>query len=81
MHSFLASSEDIGEAWYFFYNDFLTKNESFIKSEVSDAISMKLMSHDPGHFRKNSPMIKVITKVLIDSYISELAFGELEIVK
>lgn len=81
MHSYLTSSEDIAEAWNYFHHTYLPKNKSFTKAEVSEALSMKLMSHHPSHFGKNAPMIKVITKVLIDSYISEKAFGPLGIVE
>jgi len=81
MHSYLSSSEDIGEAWNFFYHTYLPKNKIFKKTELSDALSMKLMAHDTNHFAKNAPMIKVITKILIDSYISEAAFGPLGIVE
>lgn len=81
MHTFLARSENNGEAWSYFYHTFLPKNKSFTKSDLSDALSMKLMSHHPGHFGKNAPMIRVITKVLADSYVSEKAFGPLGIVK
>ncbi|RMZ49622.1 hypothetical protein EB822_11170 [Flavobacteriaceae bacterium PRS1] len=81
MHSYLASSEDVAEAWNYFYHTYLPKNKSFTKPELSDALSMKLMPHHPSHFGKNAPMIKVITKVLIDSYISETAFGTLGIIK
>lgn len=81
MHSYLSSREDIGEAWNFFYHDFLPKNKSFKKTELMDALSMKLMAHNPNHFAKNAPMIKVITKVLLDSYISDTAFGPLGIVE
>lgn len=81
MHSFLTNSEENAEVWNYFYYTFLTQNESFTKSELSEALSMKLMPHNPNHFRKNSPMIKVITKVLIDSYISKTAFGSLGIVE
>jgi len=81
MHTFLARSEDNAEAWNYFYHTFLPKNKSFTKSDLSDALSMKLMSHDPGHFGKNAPMIRVITKVLVDSYVSKKAFGPLGIIK
>jgi len=81
MHTYLASSEDNAEVWNFFYHTYLPKNKSFTKPELSNALSMKLMPHNPSHFGNNSPMIKVITKVLIDSYISETAFGPLGIVK
>jgi Protein of unknown function (DUF4007) len=81
MHSFLTSSEDIAEAWNFFYHTFLLKTNNFTKPELSNALSMKLMSHNPSHFGRNAPMIKVITKVLIDSYISKLAFGQLNIIE
>lgn len=80
MHIKLTESEDNAEAWNYFYHTFLPKNSSFTKTELADALSMKLMAHDPGHFGKNAPMIKVITKVLIDSYTSESAFGPLGIV-
>jgi len=80
MHSFLASSEENAEAWNYFYHTFLPKNKSFTKSDLSMALSMKLMAHHPSHFGKNAPMIKVITKVLINSYLSEKAFGILHIV-
>ncbi len=81
MHTFLASSEDNAEAWNYFYHTFLPKNESFTKLELSNALSVKLMAHDPRHFGENAPMIKVITKVLIDSYISKKAFGPLGILE
>jgi len=45
------------------------------------ALSMKLMAHHPSHFGKNAPMIKVISKVLIDSYVNDAAFGELGIIE
>lgn len=80
MHSFLTSSEENAEAWNFFYNSYLPKNKNFTKPQLSDAISMKLMAHDPGHFGQNAHMIKVITKVMIDSYISDMAFGSLGII-
>jgi hypothetical protein len=78
MHSFLTSTAENAEVWNFFHHIFLPKNKSFTKSELSEAISMKLMPHNPSHFAKNAPMIKVITKVLLDSYISENAFGLLK---
>lgn len=81
MHSFLTNSEKNAEVWNFFYHKFLPQNDHFTKSELSEAISMKLMPHNPNHFAKNALMIKVITKVLIDSYISKKAFGSLEIIK
>jgi hypothetical protein len=81
MHSHLTSGEDISESWNFFYHNFLPKTSRFSKSELTESISMKLMPHDAKHFGKNAPMIKVITKVLIDSYISDLAFGPLNIVE
>ena len=80
MHSELTNSEENAEAWNFVYHSYLPKKKSFSKQEISDAIAMKLMPHDPGHFGKNAPMIKVITKVLIESYTSDLAFGPLQIV-
>ena len=42
---------------------------------------MKLMAHHPSHFGKNAPMIKIITKILINSYISETAFRPLNIIE
>jgi hypothetical protein len=79
MHSHLTSSEDIAETWSYFFNTFLKKNKNFTKLELSEGISMKLMPHNPSHFGKNAPMIKVITKVLLDSYIAETGFGPLGI--
>lgn len=81
MHSFLTHSEDNAEVWNYFYYYFLPKNKSFTKEELSEGLSMKLMVHNPSHFKKNAPMIKVITKVLVDSYTSTTAFGPLEILK
>jgi hypothetical protein len=80
MHNYLANSEDNAEAWNYFYHKFLQENKSFTKSDLSMALSMKLMEHDPSHFGKDAPMIKVITKVLIDSYLSKKAFGSLNII-
>tara|TARA_R110002072_G_scaffold155343_1_gene305666 strand:- start:186 stop:776 length:591 start_codon:yes stop_codon:yes gene_type:complete len=79
MHTFLCHSEDNAEAWNYFYHTYLPKNQSFTKEDLSEAISMKLMPHNPNHFKKNAPMIKVITKVLIDSYISDTGFGPIGI--
>jgi len=81
MYNHLISSEDIAESWNYFHYKYLPKNKSFTKSELSNALSMKLMAHHPSHFGKNAPMIKVITKVLLDSYISEKAFGPLNLLK
>ncbi len=67
MHSFLANSEDNAEAWNYFYHNYLPKNESFTKPQLSDAISMKLMAHNPGHFGKNRPMIKVTIPMVFNS--------------
>lgn len=80
MHSCLTQSNEHAESWFFFYHEFLPKNESFSKEELSKAISMKLMPHDPKHFGMEAPMIKVITKVLIDSYLSEKAFEPLKLI-
>ena len=81
MYNHLISSEDIAESWNYFHKTYLPKNKSFTKSELSNALSMKLMNHNPNHFRQNAPMIKVITKILLDSYISEKAFGPLNLLK
>ena len=81
IHNYLVSSEDNAESWHYFYNVFLPKNKSFSKLELSNALSMKLMAHNPNHFSKNAPMIKVITKVLIDSYLSERALGPLNFIE
>jgi hypothetical protein len=80
MHSFLTNSEKNAEVWNFFYHKFLPQNESFTRTELSAAISKKLMPHNMNHFAKNAPMIKVILKVLLDSYISEKAFARLQII-
>jgi len=81
MYDCLISSEENAESWNFFHHTFLPKNKSFSKAELSNALSMKLMAHNPSHFAKEAPMIKVITKVLIDSYISDKAFGPLNILE
>ena len=81
MYAFLIGAEENAEVWNFFHHTYLPKNKSFTKSELSEAISMKLMPHNPSHFAKDAPMIKVITKVLLDSYISDKAFGSLAIIK
>lgn len=81
MHTELTKSEENAEAWCFFYNKYLSLTKTFKKDQLQLAISMKMMPHDPSHFGKNAPMIEVITKVLINSYISESAFGPLNIVE
>ena len=81
MYSFLTNTEENAEIWNYFHHTFLPRNKSFTKPELSEAISMKLMPHNPSHFAKNAPMIKVITRVLLDSYISEKAFGHLSIIE
>lgn len=81
MYSHLISSEDVAESWIFFHFTYLMKNESFTKLDVSKALSMKLMKHNPNHFRESAPMIKTITRVLLDSYISKDAFGPLNLIK
>ncbi len=81
MYSSLTITEENAEVWNFFHHTFLPQNKSFTKSELSEAIFMKLMPHNPIHFAKDAPMIKVITKVLLDSYISDKAFGSLLIVQ
>ena len=81
IHTFLTHSKNNAEVWNYFYNIYLPKNKSFTKSDISEAISMKLMPHNPNHFGKNAPMVKVITKVLIDSYLSKTAFGPLNIIE
>ncbi|WP_298754872.1 DUF4007 family protein [uncultured Psychroserpens sp.] len=81
MHTELTKNEENAEAWHFFFHNFLNKHNSFTKKDLQLALSMKMMPHDPHHFSKNAPMIKVITRVLIDSYISETAFSPLNIIK
>ncbi|MBW2938238.1 DUF4007 family protein [Aureisphaera sp. CAU 1614] len=80
MYEFLVSSEENAEVWHFFHYTFLPNHIEFTNIELSEAISMKLMPHNPSHFAKNAPMIKVITRVLLDTYLSERAFKTLNII-
>ncbi len=81
MYNFLVSSEENAEVWHYFHHTFLPNNKEFTKQKLSEAISMKLMPHNPSHFAKNAPMIKVITRILLDSYTSAKAFEPLEFIK
>ena len=79
LYSSLISSEDNAEVWHFFHHTFLPKHKTFTKEGVANALSMKLMAHNPKHFKKNAPMIKTITRVLMDSYISSNGLGNLNL--
>ena len=81
IHESLSASQDNAEVWHFFNNSFLKNRTEFTKQDLTAALSMRLMRHNPKHFGESAPMIRTITKVLLHSYISEEALGELGVIK
>ena len=79
LHHQLTKLSTNAEAWYFFINNFSKKQQSFTRAELENALSQELMSHSAKHFGFGSPMIKVISRKILECYVKEEALGRLGI--
>lgn len=80
MHHRLSASPENAEAWHFFIKEFLVENSTFSKEDLEEELANKFMPHSMKHFKKGSPMNKVITKKVLECYTETRALGGLKII-
>ena len=80
MHWELSQDSHRAEAWHFFINEFLPRQDTFTKAELLEGVMMKLRAHSEKHFGPDSKLNPVIVRKLIECYTEDFALGNLSLI-